>query len=73
MKVWGKDLPIKNNGEKMRIDECKIRRYGFPLTKQDAQSLLDIIDILNPNHNVVEAEVYVKLEILAGKYRIVKA
>ena len=56
----------------MKTDECKIRRCGFPLTKQDAQALLDIIDMLNPNHGVVEPEIYVKLEILAGKYRIVE-
>ncbi len=57
----------------MKIDECKIRRCGFSLTKQDAQSLLDIIDMLNPNHDVVEPEIYVKLEILAGKYWIVES
>lgn len=48
--------------------ESFIRRNGFPITQQDAQALLDFINMHNPSHDCIEAEIYVKLELLARKY-----
>ena len=46
-------------------EEAKIRREGFPVTKEDARALLAFIDLHNPSHDTIEPDVVVKLEILA--------
>ena len=48
-------------------DEAKIRREGFPLTREDAQHLLYFIDLFDKEHNAIEAEIVVKLEQKAWK------
>ena len=47
-------------------DEAKIRREGFPINSKDAKRLLEFIDLYNKSHDVIEAEIVVKLEVLAG-------
>ena len=47
-------------------DEAKIRREGFPITKQDAKALLDFIKLHDPSHRTIEPDIIVKLELLAG-------
>jgi len=54
----------------MKEDESKIRREGFPITRQDAIALLDFIDLHNPSHDMIESEIIVKLELIAGIYHI---
>ena len=54
----------------METDEAKIRREGFPITRQDAKALLDFIKMHNPSHDAIEPEIVVKLELLAGIIRI---
>lgn len=56
-----------------KADESFIRRTGFPLSSEDAEALLDFINLINPTHDMVEAEIIVKLELIADRYRIVKA
>jgi len=51
-------------------EEAKIRREGFPLTKDDAARLLSFIDHTNPRHDMIEPEIIVKLELLSGKLRL---
>jgi hypothetical protein len=54
-------------------DESRIRRDGFPIDKYDADSLLQFIELWNPSHDTIEPEIYVKLEIIAGRLNIVDA
>jgi len=51
-------------------DESEIRRCGFPINREDAKNLLRFIDYHNPSHDMIEPWIYVKLELLAGKYWI---
>jgi len=53
-----------------KCDEAKIRREGFNITSEDAKALLEFIDMHNQKHDAIEAEIIVRLELLAGKYRI---
>ena len=48
-------------------DEAKIRREGFPLTRDDAKHLLDFINLFDPRHEMIEPEIVVKLEQKKGK------
>ena len=50
--------------------QSHIRREGFPITRCDAKALLDFIALLNPEFDMIEPEIVVKLELLSGKYRI---
>ena len=49
-------------------DESKIRREGFPITSDDAKHLLDFIKIHDPRHDMIEPDLFVKLELLSKKY-----
>ena len=53
-----------------KCDEAKIRREGFSITSENARALLEFIDMHNKNHDAIEPEIIVKLELLGGKYRI---
>lgn len=55
-----------------KCDEAKIRREGFAITSNDAKVLLEFIDMHNKNHDAIEPEIIVKLELLSGKYRLTK-
>ena len=50
--------------------ESTIRRNGFPINRDDAKNLLAFINLTNPQHDLIEAEIVVKLEILSGKMMI---
>jgi hypothetical protein len=50
-----------------KSEEAKIRREGFPLSRAEAWSLLQFIDLFDKEHNAIESEIVVKLEVLAGK------
>jgi len=52
--------------ERMKSEEAKIRREGFPITREDAKALLNFIKTYNPSHDAIEPEIVVKLELLAG-------
>lgn len=49
-------------------EEAKIRREGFPLTKEDAEHLLHFIDVFDKRHDMIEPEIIVKLEQRAKKW-----
>ena len=65
------DIQEMGDGDGMEMtgsDESKIRREGFPITRSDATALLDFIDIKDSEHDMIEPEIIVKLELLAGRY-----
>ena len=65
----GQNPPLR--GMKMcKCRESRIHRLGFPIDSSDAKALLHFINLLNPSHDMIEAEIVVKLELLSRKYCI---
>lgn len=52
--------------------ECKMRREGIPLTPNECSALLNFIDLVDHVHGMIEPEIIIKLELLAGRYLIVE-